>query len=208
MVEYQKRQIAYKVSIKSILENPFVKDNSWQPSHVLINTTKVARVNLIVIILEKESTEKNDNFFVDDSTGRIFVRSFEQKFDQINIGDLVNIIGRLREFNNEVYIVPEIMRKIIDPSWMEVRKKELSIESAQNIIEIMKPHEIKPKIEEIPKDIPNEVIQFIKDKDQGEGVEFVLLLDSNIENIEKKIDYLKKEGYIYEIKPGKYKVLD
>ena len=54
----------------------------------------------------------------------------------------------------------------------------------------------------------NNIIQWIKKLDTGSGVSIEMLSSKNIENMDKLIDILLKEGDIFEVKPGRLKVLE
>ena len=123
--------------------------------------------------------------------------------DKIDIGNIVLVIGRPREFASEKYILIETIKKI-NPAWAKVRKLELiknlkisnSISNDNNLIK-----------EEIVKSSTNEIIKIIKELDKGDGVSIENLSLKNINDLDKIIDMLLKEGDIFEIKPGKLKVL-
>ena len=54
----------------------------------------------------------------------------------------------------------------------------------------------------------NEIVKLVKQLDKGDGVSIEELSSKNIKDIDKIIDMLLKEGDIFEIKPGKLKVLE
>ena len=88
---------------------------------------KVSRVNIIAAMIYKSEDFNYSSAVIDDGTGRIQLRSFENNayFSKIDVGDIVLIIGKIREFNNEKYIVPEILKRINNAKWVDVRRLEL-----------------------------------------------------------------------------------
>ena len=50
----QKRQVAYKVRIKEMIQGSYIRDSGWEPNHVLFgNGQKVSRVNIMGTIVDK-----------------------------------------------------------------------------------------------------------------------------------------------------------
>ncbi|MBW2979928.1 hypothetical protein KY360_00745 [Candidatus Woesearchaeota archaeon] len=199
--QQQKRQVAYKVRIKDILDGDYVKEEGWMPNYIrLIDGAKVSRVNIIGTIVLKTDEQNYKSILIDDGSGKLPVRSFEKYefFDGVGIGDVVLIIGRPREFG-EKYIVPEIIKKINDQAWIEVRKAELK----KPDIEVS---EEKADVAVSPAD---KIFSLIKEADNGAGVDVEdIIKKSNISEAEKIIRTLLEEGEIFELKPGIVKVLE
>lgn len=122
------RQTAHIVSISSIHRAMYTKtEGEWEPNYLLIKDRKVSRANLMGVVISGTAQEgAYSSFTIDDSTGTISVRIFEDSTKhEYELGDVVMVIGKIREFNSEKYIVPEIIRKIDNEVWLDVRKKEL-----------------------------------------------------------------------------------
>lgn len=123
------RHVAYKVSIDEINTGRYHKEEGLKSNFLIIqNGIKASRVNIFCVMIS-ELTE-GPGFFelmIDDGTGSIQLRSFESGdvFQGLAVGSIVCVIGRPREFNNEMYLIPEIIKKI-DKNWVEVRRLELS----------------------------------------------------------------------------------
>lgn len=138
MAEVQKRQIAYKISIKELNEGSYIKQEGWKPNYILTKDgRKVSRANLLVTIVSIQSNSPTQmNITIDDGTGNLTIRTFEETeiAKSLQIGDIIKVIGRPREFNDIKYIVPEILKKIEDTKWIEVRQKELTLSRIKNNI--------------------------------------------------------------------------
>ena len=153
------------------------------------------------------------NIIVDDGSGRISIRNFEEdsNFKNIEVGDFVLIIGRPREYLNEKYIVSEIIRKTENTLWMEAKKLELSNGSEIKTVatkEVIE-EEIKENVEESIQGINSQIFNLIKEIDKGEGANIQdVITKSQIVNVEEIIENLLKHGEVFEIKPGKLKVLE
>lgn len=207
------RQTAVKARIGSILSSQFVNSQD-QPSHIILNGVPVGRVNIIGTVVQKDGT--STSVVLDDGEGSIQLRPFDVllSLEQCNVGDLMLVIGRLRKFGNETYIVPEIAKKISDPTWVLVRQKELpsssSIESSNNntIHSLNSSTEnYNTTTENVIPDEPK-LVQLVQQFDAGDGADYeVILAESGLMNAIEQIQKLIMEGVLFMPKPGRLKVL-
>ncbi len=212
-----KREIAYKVRVKDILDGRYVKEEGWTPNYILTaDNRQISRVNIIGVVVSKNIDNFNYSLILDDGSGRISVRGFEKSrgLEEIDIGDVILLIARPREYGNEKYLVSEIVKGVKDRRWVEVRKIELKKEI--RIVEGVKQEErgeIKEEIEEEviadERSIPQKIFSTIKDLDNGSGVEVEEIIKKIKSNdAEVIINNLLKEGEVFEVKPGRIKILD
>jgi RPA family protein len=200
---FQKRSVACKVRIYDILNGNFVKDDS-SAGYVSIGNLNIYRVNVIANLVFKSERANSANVIIDDGTGRITLRIFENMdiFSKADIGDFVNIIGRVREFGDERYIIPEIIKKVDNIAWVNLRKLELKNIDFGNV---------KNKISavESPQTISEEIYLLIKILDNGSGADFdAVIKNSKNNDAEQAISRLLENGDIFEVTPGKLKVLE
>ncbi|MFC1691563.1 hypothetical protein ACFL0W_05280 [Nanoarchaeota archaeon] len=123
-----KRQTAVKARIKDLLHGEYIVKDGWQPNVLrLKNNQELSRVNLMGIIVDKGANEEK-TAVLDDGDNQIMIRVLDEgnPLENSNMGDVSVVIGRPRLFNNEIYIMPEIVRKIDSTKWMEIRKIELN----------------------------------------------------------------------------------
>tara|TARA_Y100000034_G_C6845777_1_gene383142 strand:+ start:330 stop:941 length:612 start_codon:yes stop_codon:yes gene_type:complete len=196
----QPRQTAYKVSINSILNGKYIQQEGWQPNYIEINGKQVSRVNVIAALVDKQQTETLSTITLDDGTGAIQAKAFNEdtkKLNELNIGDVLLLIGRPRNYNNQLFVSVEIARKM-DPLWGKIRKSELGDEPVtQETSQEKSPNE--------------ELIKTVSELDSGQGAETTQVLNKlNLEEQQGQalISELIKEGNIYEPKPGYLKSLD
>ena len=158
MVEI-KRATAYKLWIKDIVSSRFITPETAEESPYLeVKTLKVSRVNIIAttVLIYKSEDGNYSNLTLDDGSGEaIRIKAWREDtklLEKVKVGDLVNVIGRVRMFNNEVYILPEIVKLLDDASWGKLRRLELiKLHGEPAAIKSVKPQEeIIHKIE-IPK---------------------------------------------------------
>ena len=211
MPEPYKRETAYKLRIGDLLKanQIFEQSENLNPKlkFVELGNKKILRVNVVANVVDKFGSEGEKRFAsitLDDGSGQIRARLFGMdinKFEGIAQGDTLIIIGLLRSFNQELYILPEIIKKI-DPRYLLVRKLE---------IEKSYPQPPTPEQKQKAKILRDEIIEMIKDAEKNEGIdkdEIILnLRDSNPEIISQEIQKLLEEGIIYEPKPGRVRYL-
>jgi len=131
----QERQVAKKLQIRTINTGKFIKinreveENKFTPNYIEIEGNKIARVRVLATIMEKFVSESGDyaTLTLDDTTDTIRCKIFGnlEIIENIEKGDIVDIIGKIREYNGEIYIQPEIIVKIEDPNFEVLRKLEI-----------------------------------------------------------------------------------
>ncbi len=122
------RDVALKISINTLLSGKYVQEKETEPNYLLTSEEKkIYRLNLMANILSKEIVGSITNLLIDDGTGSIILRSFEKNktTENLNIGDTILILGKVRIYNQEKYISPEIIKKI-NPLWLKLRALELN----------------------------------------------------------------------------------
>jgi len=181
-----KRLTAKKASIREIISGKFVKKTGFESSYVLTNLgRRLSRVRIVGLIVDKfiSADEKYATITLDDSTETIRGKAFinVKIFDGFTSGDLVDVFGKLREYNEEIYIMPEIIKKV-GSNFETLRKLELE--------KILKEQKKKiKKIQEIQKQISDldELKAAVKEIMPLEDVEGILEAQTMIEsNVEEK----------------------
>ena len=205
------RESTKKVCVQDLVEAEYVHENDQKPNYlVLKNQEKIQRINLLAIIVSIEKIGTISSFLLDDGTGKITARFFEEneKNKNLAIGDTVLIIGKVRKYNQETYLSPEIAKKI-NPLWIRIRKEELGLNNYPK-------NQTKPNIKNIPEEEEKEtsllptqkIAQLIKEMDKGEGVIVEDLIEkSQLKNIEVLLKKMIEKGDLFQNLPGKVKIL-
>ena len=171
--------------------------------YISINNSNVSRANIMATLVFKAEDSSYADAIIDDGTGKISMRSFERKdiFSKVEVGDAVLVVGKIREYNNEKYIIPEIVKKT-DSEWIAVRRNELRSNS------IGEPKQAEPEIYEGAEKI-EEVFTLIRKLDLGDGV-MIEDIAREFKNFdaEKMLGKMLENGDVFEIKPGKIKILE
>jgi len=226
--EQMKRQIAIKLPLSKISDGKYFKSDS-EPNFLLIDERfKISRINIMGIIIEKEDDPTHASLIIDDSTSKISIRIFDasdiKRMDNLEIGDAAMIIGKPREYNSEIYIIPEIIRKIEKREWLKYRQLELENQKIEEITEKIEmisldtPKKIASNTEEIFENFENDpsenpydkYLAIIKEFDSKDGApteSVIKKIDELGEKGEQIIEKLLKEGEIFEIRAGRIKIL-
>ncbi len=223
-----KRQSAYIMSIQDVL---LFTTESKQDA-------VLPRVNVMGIIVSIDIDEHLASLVIDDGNASILVRLFEknEQLHELKIGNVAKIIGFPRRLNEEVYLVPEIIKKLDKHTWLEYRHLELKIlkplyfSFQEKYPQEYIPQEDKIKEEEITiqknnTDEPSEeiiddvqpqkqeslldtVIEAINSFDSGKGAAIEDIISKvKHADCERMIQKLIEQGEIFEVKPGRVKVL-
>ncbi len=118
---------ATKVSVLDLEEGEYIEEKEQNPNYLLIRENqKIFRINIIATLVHKEMKGSISSMLVDDGTGKIVMRLFEENKAALNleVGDIIEIVGKIRVYNSEKYIFPEIIKKV-SPLWLKVRYLEL-----------------------------------------------------------------------------------
>ena len=208
MAQYT-RQTAVPCTLIEIRQGAWVQNPGLEPSGVRTDRGMIARASVIGVMIAKD--EKT--FSIDDGTNIISVRSFDPVPVLANVGDIVLVIGRPREYNGERYLVLEICKRLRNPSWVQYRRRELQwLVAPQPSVAAPKHVQVLPEITEpVPvepvKNPFEAVVQAIRDLDAGSGADIEEVL-SRVPEGNGFIQTLIEEGEIFEIKPGRLKVLE
>jgi RPA family protein len=212
------RQTAYLTTIGALLNGSFIKSEAhMQPNYVRTAEGKeLSRTHIIAVIVSFDEGTHAEAV-LDDGTGKITARSFDNPtyFSSFNLGDIIRIIGRVRAFNEQIYLIPEIVKKITNRQFIALHKLQLQ-QNHDEIIENIPVSEISDEttseisidtIEETPPSPVDQIIALIKTKDTGDGA-LIEEIAQTVENGERLIHNLLEAGDIFELRPGRVKVLE
>jgi hypothetical protein len=201
--EIRKRNIAYKLRIGDVLKGvPMMDEGKFL--FLELGDKKVVRVNLLANCVDKFVQEGEKSFAsltVDDASGQLKLKVFGENIDRVkNImqGDTLQIIGNMREWNGEIYMIPEVVKKV-DARWLLVRKLEI-----QNARRDM------PEVEGKDSKVKNMILDKIKEAEADGGIDrdaLVMDVEASPDVIESEVKKLLEEGLIYEPRPGRLRYL-
>jgi RPA family protein len=200
---------AYKLFIRDIADRP-LNSEEGRLSYIDYNGLDVSTVRVMGTLVSRYDSEGFTILTLDDSTETISVRAFgEDKgmLENFNVGETVDVIGPMREYEGENYILPRSVHRIEDPNWEIVRNLELMIRAKKTGVRLAESPgvDVEEVVEEDPKPL---VINLIEKLDAGDGADYnALLKDSGLEDaqLDKTLNDLLSDSEIYEPKIGKFK---
>lgn len=212
--EIRKRNIAYKMRIGDVLKGvPMMDEGKFL--FLELGDKKVVRVNILANCVDKfiqegsrasqvppSEAKQFATLTVDDASGQLKLKAFGEDIEPLKAimqGDTLQIIGNMREWNGELYIIPEVVKKV-DPRWLLVRK--LEIQNAR-------------------KDMPagsnggnsglkDDIMEKIKEAEAEGGIDtdsIIMDVEASPDLINAEIKKLLEEGLVYEPRPGRLRYL-
>jgi len=196
---------AYKLPISELIRGSFQDGVLTTGSGF-----KIQRAWVSGIVTQKRA-DKYLSFMIDDGTGGLRVRVFENPEQYpVELGDIVEVAGYIREYNGRIYVIPDFVRKI-DPNTELLRRLE-----ALKVLEELKKNPPKP-----PEPIPRETVSEPANEGDGknEDLEAIILSALKVERtlpelqkatglsegqISGVLETLLDNGEVFEPKPGKY----
>ncbi|MCJ7816936.1 MAG: hypothetical protein MUP55_03715 [Candidatus Aenigmarchaeota archaeon] len=200
------RMTAKKIKVADLTNGRWVKNEGLEPSFIVTPAgEQVSRARIMGTVVSKFVSE-DENFAsitIDDSTDTIRAKTFKtvKPLDVIRIGDIVDLIGKVREYNAEIYIMPEIVRKIIDPNIEILRRLELLAKS-KKLQESGAPQIVSAKEDRAA--LKKKVTEVIESEKTGVSYSKILeMVQAPETQIESVVNELLEEGICYEPTPGK-----
>ncbi len=225
------RQTAYKIWIGDLIKGKYFKSEvQFEAGYAEVKGIKINRINLIGGIIDKTLNENNISFMLDDGSGSIKLRAFVEdmkNFVDINVGDLVLVIGKVKEYNNFIYVVLEIIKTLDNPLWLKHRKLELTKEYGEivrtedmeidnsnvSIVNQMVKDDDQPVIvaekviNESPRNKTEKIFEIVERMDKGQGADFNIVVSELGEESKSVIENLIKDGELFEISKGKLRIM-
>ncbi|MDD5417233.1 MAG: OB-fold nucleic acid binding domain-containing protein [Candidatus Aenigmarchaeota archaeon] len=197
-----KRITSRKVSVTEITTGRFVKKSGFESSYVLTQLgRKLSRVRLLALIVDKYLKEGSNYgaITLDDGTQTIRCKVFVNVkiLDGLTKGELVDVFGKLKEYNGEVYIMPEIIRKASsNTETLRLLELEEIYKNQKSLVAQMKalPTRDAKEFKAVLKDVDPEDIDAILEADCLTEKEVAVDTKAKILDIIKEadgIDYLK-----------------
>jgi DNA replicative helicase MCM subunit Mcm2 (Cdc46/Mcm family) len=197
------RATSYKLGILEIM------NGNWKGEGLHINGMEIKRARVMGTVVQKYvSDDKNYGFLVlDDETETIRIKAFKEEMsliEGISAGDFAEVIGKVRKYNEEVYISPAIVVRIDNPNTYFLRKIELMKGfSPQKNLEVVEDYFADDKKK-------GEILHLMKELDKGDGASFDKISEEikmDKKDVEMVLYALLKDGQIYEPRQRRYRVL-
>lgn len=234
ILQTKKRQTALKLKIADLNRGEVISNE--KQNFVEIDGKHVGRVNVIANVIDKfvsEGEKKYSALTIDDASSQIRIKAFGEdieKMQNIEIGDTIIVIGALRFFNNEIYILPEIIKKI-EIEWLMVRKLEIDknpnpAQSENRISKQLKNIPMKEdqrgivtnaafnkslddaKEENTELSAKEKIFEMLKQNDDGVDIDKIIMsIKLPVDEINRIVSEMLENAEIYEPKPGRIRIL-
>jgi len=205
------RQTAYKVWISDLIKGEYHREvGEWEPNYVLIHGIKISRVNIIANVVDKYSSSDYSYLDLDDGSDKIRAKSWGEDvglIKDVRLGALVLVIGRVKEFNGENYLIPEIVKEIHNLNWAKLRRMELAqlygnaiIKDEKMIVEDQS--KVENTFEDVTQTARKKILQIIGSMDEISYDVLVSKSELDHKEVERIIKELIKEGEVYMPRPN------
>ncbi len=131
-VAIPQRLTAHKLRIRDIKDARFIESTErFEPSLIETPTgIRAGRVRIMGTVVKRFVSNEGKPFAfitVDDATDTIRVKIWQDVaiFDGVEEGDIVDVIGKARKYEDEIYIAPEVVRRVEDPNEETLRRLEV-----------------------------------------------------------------------------------
>lgn len=122
----RERLVAVRASVADIVNGTYSEDDG--PKTVSPFGVELRRVALVGVVVNHYSGQGSfASVTIDDGTETIRAKAWGAEsaaLEKVTPNTLVMIIGKVRQYDNEVYIVPEIVRELTDPNYITLHKLE------------------------------------------------------------------------------------
>lgn len=173
--------VARKVRIFDLVNGEFLREENR--SFVKTVFGNVSEVRILATVVDTFTSEDRSfsTITLDDGTETLRVKTWNQDVEVLQPfekGDFVECLGWVREYNNEIYLIPELIKKVSPNKWI---LRELEI--LESLLKI--PKEEKEEL------VEEEVLEEIEENVDEEDLEEFEILDED-EIAEKVFSVLKK----------------
>ncbi len=193
----------------NLVSGEWVQQDGMEPSYVVTKSgEKVSRARIMATVVSKFMSDDGNfgSITIDDGTDTLRAKCFKDltPLEKAEVGSLVDLTGKVREYNGEVYMIPEIIKRIDDPNYLLLRKAELSKKAKEKRPAGEEP--VSPAAPDKRNELRDKILGLIEAS--AEGIEYAKLIEQSgqtEDKVDSIINDLLSEGICYEPTPGKIK---
>ena len=210
------RMPAAKVWIREILEGRFEDVSVGTVRYFRLPTGgSVVSVRVMGVVVDSymSSDAGHARVVLEDGTGSISVRAWDQDVEMLvdpetgspyPRGTVLDVVGRVREWRGERYVVPQLTVRVEDPNWILVRTLEI-LRERMRIAAAASVGEEVPEGE--PSDVREAILKLLHEEGPLSEEQIVAeFSDSQRGAVLRALDRLMEEGLIYLDERGRYVV--
>ncbi|MFW9805431.1 MAG: hypothetical protein ACFFFK_01720 [Candidatus Thorarchaeota archaeon] len=226
----RERMTAVRASISDITNGLFSSDDG--PHIVSPFGVELRRVVVVGFVVNKFSRPGDDTgkkrfegITLDDGTDTIGVKVWGEeeaaKLEDVKENILALVVGRIREYNEEVYLMPEIVRELTDPNYMSLHLME-RYKAVLNRSGVSLPDTLEQQQEllssspgvSVSGKLANDIIAYVRLEAPPEGIplkDIVAYFEKkgqDSEKVQTKVFNLVAEGALNEVSIGQFRTSD
>ena len=216
----KERMTAIRSSIADIVKGTFGEDNG----HRVISPDGVELRRVMIVGHIVSRLTGKDNFAsitIDDGTETIRAKAWGNEaasLQEVEENILALLIGKVKEYNEEIYLVPEIIRPLPDPNFLTLHKLERHYHILQHGGEhtftppSLEDHYETPKATSgrvKPKGLGGKILDYIQKNDTPQGIAIADIADhfakEDKTDIQLEVIELQADNWIREERTGVYR---
>ncbi|MFW9932108.1 MAG: hypothetical protein ACFFDR_05570 [Candidatus Thorarchaeota archaeon] len=121
----KERLTAIRASVSDIIDGEYGDDEG--PYVISPQGVELRRVMLVGSIVDQVPGNNFASITIEDDTGSILAKAWGAEaglLEKVSTNILALVVGKIREYNSEIYIQPEIVKPVDDPNIMIMHKYE------------------------------------------------------------------------------------
>lgn len=129
MPESRTRLTARKINIEDVINGNYYKQEGFDPNYIITPYgLRVSRGRILGTVVDTYQNEDGSYgaVTIDDGTETIRAKFFQEldMMEDVSEGDIVEVVGKVKEYDNEIYVNPELIVKR-SPNYELLRALEL-----------------------------------------------------------------------------------
>lgn len=127
-----KRLTAKKALIEDLKSGDYFTQEGFKSNYIITKRgEKISRANVIGTVMNTFVNDDESYGFIvlDDETETIRAKFFQDlsRMDEVEEGQLVKVVGKVREYEGEIYLnTPELIQELEDPNFLTLRLAEMA----------------------------------------------------------------------------------
>lgn len=149
----QERLTAKRALVEDLVSGRYFRQEGFKSNYLITpRGQRVSRVKLVATVTTKFVNDDESYAFIvlDDETETIRAKFFQDlgDYEKVEEGDLVLCVGKVQEYEGEIYINSEILKEVEDPNLMTLNLVEV-------VEELKSLEEDKERLEELRDEHPD-----------------------------------------------------
>ncbi len=129
----QKRLTARRAIAEDLINGRYFRREGFKSNYLITpRGQRVSRIKMVATVTTKFVNDDGTYAFVvlDDGTETIRAKFFQdlENFEKLEEGDLVTVIGKVQEYEGEIYVNPEILKIVDDSNLLSLNLAEVASE--------------------------------------------------------------------------------